>query len=118
MSLWLEAVVIDAQDPDALGRWWAQALDWRVIDDRFGLELGPDASGRPRLVFVPAAEPKGHTKNRLHLDLHADDPSVEVDRLLRLGAARAEIGQGRVPWTVLCDPEGNEFCILENRPDS
>jgi Glyoxalase-like domain len=28
----------------------------------------------------------------------------------------ADIGQGDVPWVVLADPEGNEFCVLEPRP--
>ena len=37
-------------------------------------------------------------------------------RLLALGATPADIGQGDVPWTVLADPEGNEFCVLEPRP--
>ena len=39
-----------------------------------------------------------------------------MDRLLGLGAARADIGQGDVPWIVLADPEGNEFCVLDPRP--
>ena len=59
--------------------------------------------------------PEGKTvKDRLHLDLrpvgcaHAE----EVARLIGLGARRADIGQGEVPWVVLADPEGNEFCVL------
>jgi hypothetical protein len=52
-------------------------------------------------------------KNRLHLDLAGGaDWEREVDRLLALGATRADIGQGQVPWDVLADPEGNEFCVL------
>ena len=33
-------------------------------------------------------------------------------RLVALGARRADVGQGSQPWTVLADPEGNEFCVL------
>jgi len=35
--------------------------------------------------------------------------------VLALGATRADIGQGKVPWEVLADPEGNEFCVLDPR---
>ena len=62
-----------------------------------------------------AAVPEGKTvKNRLHLDLRPVGLShaVEVERLIGLGARRADIGQGEVPWVVLADPEGNEFCVL------
>jgi NAD(P)-dependent dehydrogenase (short-subunit alcohol dehydrogenase family) len=41
--------------------------------------------------------------------------AAEVDRLLGLGATRAGIGQGEVPWVVLADPEDNEFCVLTPR---
>ena len=52
------------------------------------------------------------TKNRWHFDLAPTDQAAEVARLEGLGARRADIGQGDVPWIVMADPEGNEFCIL------
>jgi hypothetical protein len=55
-------------------------------------------------------------KNRLHLDLRADGSTTagELARLLELGARRVDVGQGPdVTWTVLADPEGNEFCLLQ-----
>jgi len=76
----------------------------------------PDATALP-LVFVPVSEPKT-TKSRIHLDLattSAEHQAAFVDRLLRLGAVRVDIGQGDVRWEVLADPEGNEFCVLEPR---
>jgi predicted enzyme related to lactoylglutathione lyase len=67
------------------------------------------------LLFVQATRPKTH-KNRLHLDLAgsrlAPDHQHAIQRLLDLGAASADIGQGAVSWTVLADPEGNEFCVM------
>jgi hypothetical protein len=54
----------------------------------------------------------------VHLDLATRSvahQTAEVQRLLALGAAPADIGQGDVPWTVLADPEGNEFCVLSPR---
>jgi hypothetical protein len=57
---------------------------------------------------------KKTVKNRLHLDLAPDsDRDAEIERILALGARRVDIGQtGRESWTVLADPEGNEFCVL------
>jgi hypothetical protein len=38
---------------------------------------------------------------------------AEVERIIALGARRADVGQGEdVSWVVLADPEGNEFCVL------
>jgi hypothetical protein len=54
-------------------------------------------------------------KNRLHLDFRPDDRDAEVDRLLALGATRADVGPGDDAWVVLADPEGNEFCVLGSR---
>jgi hypothetical protein len=55
-------------------------------------------------------------KNRLHLDFRPADQRAEVDRFIRAGARRADVGQGSSqPWVVLADPEGNEFCVLGPR---
>ncbi|MGA9833817.1 MAG: VOC family protein [Trebonia sp.] len=54
-------------------------------------------------------------KHRVHVDLtsNAADRDQEIDRLLALGARRVDIGQtGAESWTVLADPEGNEFCVV------
>jgi hypothetical protein len=51
-------------------------------------------------------------KNRLHLDLRPKDQAAEVERLIGLGAAPVDVGQGTPSWVVLADPEGNEFCVL------
>jgi catechol 2,3-dioxygenase-like lactoylglutathione lyase family enzyme len=123
----LTEVVVDSHDPEAQARFWAAALGYHVVRREDGqVEIGPwvrEASDLaeqvrraptvPTLVFV--AVPEGKTvKNRLHLDLRPVDGShaEEVERLLGLGARRADIGQGEVPWVVLADPEGNEFCVL------
>jgi predicted enzyme related to lactoylglutathione lyase len=116
MTLRWEAVVVGAEDPSALGRWWADAIGWEIdADDTFGIEIKPrrEGSSGPALVFVHGPAKAG--KNRLHLDFQASDQQADVDRLLALGAQPADIGQGPVPWVVLCDPEGNEFCVLEPR---
>jgi predicted enzyme related to lactoylglutathione lyase len=117
-------LVVDAADPARLARFWAAALGWEVAPEEPdevdvwppGFSY-PDSSALP-LVFVPVPEPKAG-KNRVHLDLATESDrhqAAEVERLLALGATPAGIGQGEVPWTVLADPEGNEFCVLDPRP--
>ena len=82
-------------------------------DDEF--EIRPEPDRLPGLVFVPVGEGKSG-KNRLHLDFRPDDQDAEVDRLVSLGATRADVGQdGSETWVVLADPEGNEFCVLSTR---
>lgn len=117
--------VVDSSDPSALARFWAQLLDWVVAaDEPEEAVIWPDGFSYPSdgtlpLVFVPVPEPKT-SKNRVHLDLastSAEHQAALVDRALGLGASRADIGQGDVPWVVLADPEGNEFCVLEPRED-
>jgi hypothetical protein len=66
---------------------------------------------------MPAAQGKGG-KNRLHLDLNPapGEREAEIARILALGAVRVDIGQlGTESWTVLADPEGNEFCVLREK---
>jgi len=122
MSTRLTDVVIDAADPLALARFWAELLDWRVsrVDlPEVDVTPPPDDGSAFDLSFVRVAEPKAR-KNRLHLDLSsaaADQQMVVVERAMALGAERADVGQRNVPWIVLADPEGNEFCVLEPRPE-
>jgi len=115
MTLEWEQVVVDAADPLALGRWWAEALGWVVVNDAADeYEIRPEKDRLPGLLFVPV--PEGKTvKNRLHLDFRPDDRDAEVARLLALGARHADVGQGEQTWVVLADPEGNEFCVLRSR---
>ncbi|MCZ2402863.1 VOC family protein [Paenarthrobacter sp. Z7-10] len=112
MPLDWEQVVIDARDPQALGRWWAAALDWIVtIDSHEEFEIRPTMNSTPGMIFLPVQENKT-AKNRVHPDFRPQNQQAEVDRLLLMGARRADIGQGEQSWIVLLDPEGNEFCIL------
>ncbi|MFI6298356.1 VOC family protein [Nonomuraea sp. NPDC050790] len=117
-------ISIKAQDDAAVGRFWAQALGWGLDSEAPGVtNLEPENFVYPDPVavcvdVVRVPEPKT-VKNRLHVDLATTSAAHQaelVERLLDLGATRADVGQGDVPWTVLADPEGNEFCVLEPRP--
>ena len=116
MSLEWEQVIVAAQDPAELGRWWQDALGWVAVDEGPDVfEIRPAPEQLPGLLFVPVPEAKS-IKNRLHLDFRPDDRDAEVERFLALGATRADIGQGeQASWVVLTDPEGNEFCVLSSR---
>jgi predicted enzyme related to lactoylglutathione lyase len=118
--LW--SVVIDANDVAALATWWADALGWPATQVEAGEwvvqpEGNAETAAVPNLVF--GTVPERHTaKNRVHLDLASESESHQdalVERLVANGATRIDIGQHDVPWIVLADPEGNEFCVLEPR---
>ncbi|MFW6693924.1 VOC family protein [Streptomyces sp. MAR4 CNX-425] len=121
-------VNIKALDAPAVGRFWAAALGWRLyepgvtvyVDPAGGSADGPvwPAPAGVGIDVVPVPEPKTATKNRVHLDLATTSAAHQAElvaRLKALGATPADVGQGRVPWTVLADPEGNELCVLEPR---
>jgi hypothetical protein len=107
------SVVVDCSDPARLGRWWAEVLGYKITFESVD-EVVIAGDGHPGLVFVPVPETKT-AKNRLHIDLNPDDQDAEVERLLDMGARHIDVGQGKQPWVVLADPEGNEFCVLTAR---
>lgn len=108
-------LVIDAHDLAGLARFWAEALRWQVLSEREReVVIGPAVDASFGICFMPSPDQKA-TKNRLHLDLttEAADRDAEIHRLLGLGARHVDIGQtGEESWTVLADPEGNEFCVV------
>lgn len=123
MALRLVQVNFKARDDVALGRFWADALGWGVSSEGPGVtNLEPVGFTWPDptavcvdLVTVPDPET---VKYRVHLDLATTSTAHQaqlVARLRELGATPADVGQGDVPWTVLADPEGNLFCVLEPR---
>jgi predicted enzyme related to lactoylglutathione lyase len=116
-------LVLDANDPSRLARFWADALGWVVADEAADeVDVEPPGFDYPSpealpLVFVRVPDPKTG-QNRVHLDLastSAEHQAELVRRVRDLGATPADVGQGEVPWVVLADPEGNEFCVLEPR---
>jgi len=115
MPVRLHHIVIDAHDLPKLARFWTQALGWKVLSEREReIVIGTDENAPVGICFMPVTDQK-IVKNRVHLDIttEAQDRDQEIDRLLGLGAQRADIGQtGKESWTVLADPEGNEFCVI------
>ncbi|MGW3114336.1 VOC family protein [Streptomyces sp. NPDC001091] len=109
------AVVVDCADPHAMARFWGEAMDWTVheVTDGHARLRSAKAVG-PYLEFIRTPDAKTGL-NRVHLDIRpypGDDRAAEAERLRTLGATDLDLGQGDAPWTVLTDPEGNEFCVL------
>jgi hypothetical protein len=136
-------VVIDCHDPASLAKFWATALGYvtqpppeghdsweswakemEIPEERWNsMSAVVDPEGtRPRLLFMQVPESK-QVKNRVHLDIHVSERTVEGDERVQLreekvaelqglGATkvddRTELG---IAWTVMQDPEGNEFCV-------
>jgi hypothetical protein len=126
MAVKIAAVTFDCNDALAVARFWSAALD-RPIDpnsssefasigmpehrDRRGWRLDDD----PTWLFAKVPEPKV-AKNRMHVDLAAPDREAEVAGLVELGATRvADMNEWGYEWTVMRDPEGNEFCVAQLR---
>jgi len=118
MTIRMQAICVDTNDPAALAGFWETALGWRRTysePDEIVLEPpagSPEDGVVPDLLFLRVPEPKS-VKNRLHIDLRPDDQAAEVARLEGLGARRVDVGQGQdATWVVMADPDGNEFCVL------
>ncbi len=107
----LDNVTFDCADPQKLAEFWSKATGYHVKEsNEYMATLAPER-GRPNLLFIKVPEPKT-VKNRVHLDVAVSDIEAEATRLIELGATRGESYQeSGFAWTVMADPEGNEFCI-------
>ena len=99
-------MVVDSADPVRIGQWWADVLgvelhnedgkDWTWLESVPGFPM-------EGWVFGLVPEPKT-VKNRLHWDVYGDVAELEARGATRLWDMPR--------WTVLADPEGNEFCVF------
>ena len=108
----LYEIVVDTSDkpghPLRIATWWADVLGAQVSD----VEDGAAVEGIPGapfecIVFGGVPEPKT-AKNRLHLDVTTSDLGLLVDA----GATVLRPRDDDIRWTVLADPDGNEFCAF------
>ena len=124
-AFWADALGYEEQPPPPdFASWedWARAFG--IPEDEWGDTAAitdPDGSG-PRMLFLRVPEPKT-AKNRMHLDINitkrGSSPQerrtqvdVEVERLTGLGATKlSAFDEDKGVWTVMLDPEGNEFCV-------
>jgi predicted enzyme related to lactoylglutathione lyase len=112
MSIRMGGVTIDCADPVKLAEFWSEALGAEATN--YGGEfvfLAASGKDGPYVGLQKVPEERVG-KNRAHVDFSTEDRAAEVKRLVGLGAT--EVGEHSVPgltWTVLQDPEGNEFCV-------
>ncbi len=119
MTLSIDTLTIDCRDPRLMADFWCLVLDYELveIDDEDAEIARADGTGST-LLFQTV--PEGKTvKNRLHLDLRASGSMAdEVNRVEAAGATTIRrVDEGDSYWTVMADPEGNEFCILRGPQD-
>jgi predicted enzyme related to lactoylglutathione lyase len=114
MLLNMGGITIDCAEPRALAEFWMKALDLEIAFDAEGwfVQLrSPANPAQPYLGLQKVPEARAG-KNRVHIDFSTADREGEVERLVALGATRVD--EQSVPgltWSVLRDPEGNEFCV-------
>jgi hypothetical protein len=113
MASTIRSLTFDCADPIPLAHFWAAVLGYEFLRgaEDGAIIVDPDGT-RPRLLFLVV--PEGKTaKNRVHFDLTPDDTmDAEVERLVGLGAKKIEaFYKENDVFTVMQDPEGNEFCV-------
>ncbi len=108
----LMEIVVDTRDVDrakTITAWWAEVLGGRAVDDEQGFSYVEEIPDAPfeSLVFQPVPEPKS-VKNRIHIDVTTPDPEA----LTAKGATVVRPQDDEIAWTVMADPDGNEFCAF------
>lgn len=107
-------LTFDAGDAEQLATWWAELLDWELVVSDPGRSWIARSPGETSMLFLPV--PEGKTaKNRCHPDIHSTDLEANVAKALRMGATEtARFNDPGDRFVVFQDPEGNEFCIVED----
>ena len=111
-------IMLETVNAEATAQFWATASGWNVFSQGPDGAILRDASWRGPWLVIGEHDNPPSVKNRIHLDvapMPEDDQHLEVERLVAAGARRVDIGQGDVPWVVLADLGGNEFCVLTPR---
>jgi hypothetical protein len=106
-------IVLDAVDVELVAAFWVEAMSYRNVDrlEQYAV-LAPHEGATGPVFLVQGVPEAKQVKNRMHLDLHFDDPEAAAARLVGLGARRLGEGRlGEIEWITMVDPEGNEFDI-------
>ena len=113
MTAFIKYVTFDCADPRRLSAFWSEVTGYQPVaeEDDFAALAAPDQRGVRGILFWRVPEPKT-AKSRMHVDLATKNPEREIARLVALGATKVEYREGNdARWTVMLDPEGNEFCM-------
>lgn len=109
----LSEVVIDCHDCGRLARFWAAVLGGTPVRESSDWVALTGSGGSTTVSFQQVPEAKAG-KNRVHLDVLVADLEAAAARCVELGATRISERRGDAlgDFIVLCDPEGNEFCVV------
>ncbi len=112
MALTLGMITIDTTDAERLAGWWAEQTGASVGETNGGFYVMVSGGGLPCLLAFQKVDDPTPGKNKVHLDLTADDLDAEVQRLVGSGAELVERrGDEHFRWVTLADPDGNQFCV-------
>jgi hypothetical protein len=105
----LAEIVIDTTDPVRISTWWSEVLGAERKDHEHGYSFIESVPVAPFawMVWVPVPEPKT-VKNRIHIDVTTSNVQLLVDA----GARLLRPHDDEIAWSVLADPDGNEFCAF------
>ncbi|MFE5334842.1 VOC family protein [Isoptericola sp. NPDC056573] len=110
----LKDVVVDCADYRRVAAFWHELLGGTLTqDDDMDYAYLDEGAGVPfeSFDFVPVPEAKT-AKNRWHWDVTLDDGAT-LDDLVARGARVLRAQDDEIGWTVMADPEGNEFCVFD-----
>lgn len=111
MTLEIENITFDCDDTLKMAEFWSGVLGLPINDDGNEFVQSISSNSGNNWLFLKVPENKT-SKNRMHIDFASDDREAEVQRLIDLGATQiADKEEWGHTWTVMNDPEGNEFCV-------
>ena len=120
----IHEIVFDCDKPARLAQFWAGLLDGYAVRDYdeaevarlAALGLTPETDptvmvdGPGPSICFQNVEGRRYDNNRLHLDIEVSDRNAAVERLRLAGAEAVRV----LPkYTVMLDPEGNQFCLVD-----
>jgi catechol 2,3-dioxygenase-like lactoylglutathione lyase family enzyme len=115
MSASVTTVMVDTNDLDRAVEFWSNLLALEEVHrtDSY-VYLSPMTEGGPHLAFQLVEETRS-AKNRLHLDVRVGDRTAAIEWITSAGGGHVtDVAEPGFPeWSVMADPDGNQFCIYE-----
>lgn len=111
MTLSLGMITVDSADPIPLARWWADRFGAQIKAENEGWFVIVEGGTLPVLLAVQKVADPTPGKNRIHLDLNAEDLDAAVAELTEAGASLVAEYDDGFRWVTLADPQGNQFCV-------
>jgi catechol 2,3-dioxygenase-like lactoylglutathione lyase family enzyme len=111
----LDLAIFDVADIEMVGSFYAELTGWKIVrqdSDRFGVRTpdGQEVEFQRAPDHVAPRWPGQERPQQFHLDLQTDDPQVEAERAVGLGAIRLADGPA---WVTLADPAGHPFDLCQ-----